>query len=89
MLICCVTKVRENEAKLVVEDLSEVEFVCVFLGMPAGPSLMAFPWILSVFEIHGYEFYKVLESFIKAEPRLTRDVVRVGHFYFFQKRQIT
>ncbi len=47
-------------------------------GMPGGPSMMAFPWILNVFELHGYEFYKVLESFIRAEPKLTREVVRVS-----------
>ena len=51
--------------------------MAAFSGMPHGPSMMAFPWILNVFEIHGYDFYKVLESFIKAEPKLTKDVVKV------------
>ena len=50
-----------------------------YSGMPAGPSMMAFPWVLSVFEIHGYDFYKVLESFIKAEPSLTKEVVKVSN----------
>ncbi len=39
--------------------------------------MLAFPWILGVFHIHSYDFYKVLESFIKAEPNLTREVVKV------------
>ncbi|XP_072370361.1 retinoblastoma-associated protein isoform X1 [Scyliorhinus torazame] len=35
-----------------------------------------FPWILRVFDIKAYEFYKVIESFIKAEPNLTREMIK-------------
>lgn len=38
---------------------------------------MAFPWVLRVLDIKAFELFKVLESFIRAEPSLTRDVVKV------------
>ncbi|XP_067848675.1 retinoblastoma-associated protein isoform X2 [Heptranchias perlo] len=37
---------------------------------------LSFPWILRVFDIKAYEFYKVIESFIKAEPNLTREMIK-------------
>ena len=37
----------------------------------------AFPWVLDVFGITAYDFLKILESFIKAEPKLSREVVKV------------
>lgn len=37
---------------------------------------LSFPWILRVFNIKAYEFYKVIESFIKAEPNLTREMIK-------------
>ncbi|XP_070538405.1 retinoblastoma-associated protein-like isoform X2 [Ptychodera flava] len=39
-------------------------------------SEVSFPKILDVFDLKGFDFYKVLESFVKAEPRLTRDVIK-------------
>ncbi|XP_078415590.1 retinoblastoma-associated protein isoform X1 [Cetorhinus maximus] len=37
---------------------------------------LSFPWILRVFDIKAYEFYKVIESFIKAEPTLSREMIK-------------
>ncbi|XP_063058828.1 retinoblastoma-associated protein [Engraulis encrasicolus] len=37
---------------------------------------LSFPWLLGVFQLHGFDFYKVIESFIKAEPSLNRDIVK-------------
>ncbi|XP_031428231.1 retinoblastoma-associated protein isoform X2 [Clupea harengus] len=37
---------------------------------------LSFPWLLGVFKLHGFDFYKVIESFIKAEPSLNRDMVK-------------
>uniref|UniRef100_UPI00398F67C5 retinoblastoma-associated protein isoform X2 n=1 Tax=Pristiophorus japonicus TaxID=55135 RepID=UPI00398F67C5 len=37
---------------------------------------LSFPWILRVFDIKAYDFYKVIESFIKAEPNLTREMIK-------------
>ncbi|XP_060083368.1 retinoblastoma-associated protein-like [Ylistrum balloti] len=48
----------------------------VIKALAAGDSKFAFPWILEVFEIHPYDFYKVLDSFIKAEPILTKEIVK-------------
>ena len=41
-------------------------------------SKYSFPWILDVFDIQPYDFYKVIESFIQAEPSLTREIIQVG-----------
>ncbi|KAL2095304.1 hypothetical protein ACEWY4_010023 [Coilia grayii] len=37
---------------------------------------LSFPWLLGVFRLHSFDFYKVIESFIKAEPSLNRDIVK-------------
>ncbi|XP_041346816.1 retinoblastoma-associated protein-like [Gigantopelta aegis] len=39
-------------------------------------SPFSFPWILEVIDLQAYDFFKVLESFIKAEPKLPGDVIR-------------
>lgn len=43
----------------------------------AGDSKFSFPWIIQTFGLHCYDFFKVLESFIKAEPILTKEIVKV------------
>ncbi|XP_061595820.1 retinoblastoma-associated protein [Cololabis saira] len=35
-----------------------------------------FPWILNVFNLAAFDFYKVIESFIKAEPTLSKDIIK-------------
>ncbi|KAM9319955.1 retinoblastoma-associated protein [Gastrophryne carolinensis] len=37
---------------------------------------VSFPWILHVFEQKALDFYKVIESFIKAEPSLTKEMIK-------------
>ncbi|XP_056418080.1 retinoblastoma-associated protein isoform X2 [Hyla sarda] len=37
---------------------------------------ISFPWILSVFEQKAFDFFKVIESFIKGEPSLTKDMIK-------------
>uniref|UniRef100_A0A673BYU4 Retinoblastoma 1 n=1 Tax=Sphaeramia orbicularis TaxID=375764 RepID=A0A673BYU4_9TELE len=37
---------------------------------------LCFPWILDVFSLAAFDFYKVIESFIKAEPTLSKDIVK-------------
>ncbi|MGH0175235.1 UNVERIFIED_CONTAM: hypothetical protein FKN15_069887 [Acipenser sinensis] len=37
---------------------------------------LSFPWILDVFELRAFDFYKVIESFIKVEPSLKRDMIK-------------
>ncbi|XP_062309295.1 retinoblastoma-associated protein [Osmerus eperlanus] len=44
-------------------------------GAPAETDL-GFPWILDVFRLAAFDFYKVIESFIKAEPTLSKDNVK-------------
>ncbi|XP_013404180.1 retinoblastoma-associated protein-like, partial [Lingula anatina] len=36
----------------------------------------AFPWVLAVFGLQAYNFHKVLESFIRAEPCLPRETIK-------------
>uniref|UniRef100_A0A8C3B2V6 Retinoblastoma-associated protein n=1 Tax=Cyclopterus lumpus TaxID=8103 RepID=A0A8C3B2V6_CYCLU len=37
---------------------------------------LCFPWILDVVDLPAFDFYKVIESFIKAEPTLSKDIVK-------------
>ncbi|KAM6100482.1 retinoblastoma-associated protein isoform 2-T2 [Theristicus caerulescens] len=37
---------------------------------------LSFPWILNVFDLKAFDFYKVIESFIKVEPSLTREMIK-------------
>uniref|UniRef100_A0A3P9K0P1 RB transcriptional corepressor 1 n=1 Tax=Oryzias latipes TaxID=8090 RepID=A0A3P9K0P1_ORYLA len=37
---------------------------------------LCFPWILDVFDLSAFDFYKVIESFIKAEPTLSKDIIK-------------
>ncbi|XP_018547834.1 retinoblastoma-associated protein [Lates calcarifer] len=37
---------------------------------------VCFPWILDVFSLAAFDFYKVIESFIKADPTLSKDIVK-------------
>uniref|UniRef100_A0AAR2KUR5 Retinoblastoma 1 n=1 Tax=Pygocentrus nattereri TaxID=42514 RepID=A0AAR2KUR5_PYGNA len=36
---------------------------------------LCFPWILDVFQLYAFDFYKVIESFIKAEPTLKHNMI--------------
>uniref|UniRef100_A0A1A8SCW2 Retinoblastoma-associated protein n=1 Tax=Nothobranchius rachovii TaxID=451742 RepID=A0A1A8SCW2_9TELE len=44
-------------------------------GDQAGTDV-CFPWILNVFNLPAFDFYKVIESFIKAEPTLSKDIIK-------------
>lgn len=37
---------------------------------------VCFPWILDVVKLAAFDFYKVIESFIKADPTLSKDTVK-------------
>ncbi|NWT31879.1 RB protein, partial [Cardinalis cardinalis] len=37
---------------------------------------LSFPWILNVFDLKAFDIYKVIESFIRAEPNLTREMIK-------------
>lgn len=45
-------------------------------GGESSESDLCFPWILDVFNLSAFDFYKVIESFIKAEPTLSKDIVK-------------
>lgn len=38
-----------------------------------------FPWILLTSGVHAFDFFKVIESFLKAEPRLPPEIVKHLH----------
>lgn len=46
-------------------------------------STFRFPWILNVLAIEPYDFAKVLEHFVKTEPKLPADIVKVEIPFFF------
>ncbi|XP_015251259.1 PREDICTED: retinoblastoma-associated protein isoform X2 [Cyprinodon variegatus] len=37
---------------------------------------VCFPWILNVLNLFAFDFYKVIESFIKAEPTLSKGIIK-------------
>ncbi|XP_068600064.1 retinoblastoma-associated protein [Brachionichthys hirsutus] len=41
-----------------------------------GERNVCFPWILDVVGLAAFDFYKVIESFIKADPTLNKDIVK-------------
>ncbi|XP_077360489.1 retinoblastoma-associated protein isoform X2 [Festucalex cinctus] len=45
-------------------------------GGDPGEADLCFPWILDFLNISGFDFYKVIESFIKADPTLSKDIVK-------------
>ncbi|KAM4546496.1 retinoblastoma-associated protein [Fundulus diaphanus] len=44
-------------------------------GDQTGTNL-CFPWILDVLNLTAFDFYKVIESFIKVEPTLSKDIIK-------------
>lgn len=42
----------------------------------AAETNVCFPWILDVVNLAAFDFYKVIESFIKADPTLSKDIVK-------------
>ena len=50
-----------------------------------------FPWIVDIFELSPYHFYKVIEIIIRAEKGLSRDVVKhLNHVcgHYLNERQL-
>ncbi|XP_063173867.1 retinoblastoma-associated protein isoform X2 [Candoia aspera] len=37
---------------------------------------LSFPWIINVLDLKAFELYMIIESFIKAEPSLTREMIK-------------
>ncbi|XP_075055797.1 retinoblastoma-associated protein [Mixophyes fleayi] len=48
----------------------------LFQSQSNPETAISFPWILRVFDQKAFDFYKVIESFIKAEPSLTKDMIK-------------
>ncbi|XP_061558132.1 retinoblastoma-associated protein isoform X1 [Phycodurus eques] len=45
-------------------------------GGDPGEADLCFPWILDVLNLSAFDFYKVIESFIKADATLSKDIVK-------------
>ncbi|TKS83470.1 Retinoblastoma-associated protein p104 pRb [Collichthys lucidus] len=45
-------------------------------GGDAADTNVCFPWILDVVNLAAFDFYKVIESFIKADPTLNKEIVK-------------
>ncbi|KAM5180611.1 retinoblastoma-associated protein [Mantella aurantiaca] len=50
-----------------------------FRSQTNADTALSFPWILDVFEQKAFDFYKVIESFIRAEPSLRQHLERCEH----------
>ncbi|XP_026638973.1 retinoblastoma-associated protein [Microtus ochrogaster] len=58
-----------------------LEVVMATYSRSTSPSLdsgtdLSFPWILNVLNLKAFDFYKVIESFIKVETNLTREMIK-------------
>ncbi|XP_060087784.1 retinoblastoma-associated protein [Heteronotia binoei] len=62
-----------------------LEVVMATYGTPRNTSLndhtvmetdLSFPWIINILDLKAFDLYKVIESFIKAEPNLTREMIK-------------
>ncbi|KAL8173222.1 UNVERIFIED_CONTAM: Retinoblastoma-associated protein [Gekko kuhli] len=62
-----------------------LEVVMATYGTPRNASLndhtimetdLSFPWIINILDLKAFDLYKVIESFIKAEPSLTREMIK-------------
>lgn len=51
-------------------------FGCSSGASDSVESDLCFPWILDVFQLPAFDFYKVIESFIKAEPTLKHEMMK-------------
>ncbi|XP_074644237.1 retinoblastoma-like protein 1 [Tubulanus polymorphus] len=49
---------------------------CLEVVIYSYNSQRSFPWIVDIFELSTYDFYKVIELLIRAEEGLSRDVVK-------------
>ncbi|XP_070773146.1 retinoblastoma-associated protein isoform X4 [Enoplosus armatus] len=45
-------------------------------GCDPAETNVCFPWILDVVNLAAFDFYKVIESFIKVDPTLSKDIVK-------------
>ncbi|XP_042287607.1 retinoblastoma-associated protein isoform X2 [Thunnus maccoyii] len=45
-------------------------------GVDSAETDLCFPWILDVFNLAAFDFYKVIESFIKADHSMSKDIVK-------------
>jgi len=52
-----------------------------------GICCRVFPWIIEVFEMSSYYFYKVIEVLVRVEDGLSRDVVK--HLNHVSSRTLT
>src|SRR6218665_273721 len=53
-----------------------LRFFVVTVPESCDDGCRVFPWIIDVFEIPAYYFYKVIEVLIRAEEGLSRDIVK-------------
>lgn len=60
-----------------------LNFKTVAFSLPSGNASqsdmeteLSFPWIINVLDLKAFDLYKVIESFIKAEPSLTREMIK-------------
>ncbi|XP_074618862.1 retinoblastoma-like protein 1 [Acropora palmata] len=49
---------------------------CLEIVIFSYNSQRTFPWMIEIFDINPYHFYKIIEVFIKAEDGLSRDIIK-------------
>ena len=56
--------------------LYSMSSVCPHCPSPLFSPLRAFPWVLEVFAVSAYHFYRLIEVVIKAEGRFPRSIIK-------------
>lgn len=57
-------------------SVGSVSFTPVHQGGSARAQGVLFPWILKTFNLKAFHFFKVIESFIKAAPSITQQIIK-------------
>jgi hypothetical protein len=61
----------QNSESILSNDRSSVD---VSQGESLG--LVSFPWVLTVLNVKAFDFFRVCESFIKAEPSIPKALIK-------------
>lgn len=69
---------QDNFLNLLEQDIFHRSLfaICLEIVIFSYNSQRVFPWIIDIFEIPAYYFYKVIEVLIRAEEGLSRDIVK-------------
>lgn len=57
--------------------IGSVTFTPLTHGGSTQAQGITFPWILKVFDLEPFQFFKIIETFIRAAPTITQQIIKV------------